>query len=119
MNSEELLDRMITYAARMGKLADALPKTRMGRHIAGQIIRCGTSPAPNYAEACAAESPADFVHKLGIVLKELREARTWLLILVRAELQPEAKLAALLDECAQLSNIIAQSIITARSKLAR
>src|SRR5262245_17898921 len=119
MNSEELLDRLIDYAARMGKLADALPKTGLGRHVAGQIIGCGTSPAPNYAEACAAESPADFVHKFGIVLKELREGRTWLLIIIRAELQKKTKLSALLDECTQLGKMIAQSIITARGNIKR
>lgn len=118
MNAAELLDRMITYAARVGKLVDTLPDTRMGRHVAGQLIRCGTSPAPNYAEACAAESPADFAHKLGICLKELREAETWLKMIVRAELLAETAVASLLDECSQLGKIIGASIATARSKAA-
>ena len=60
MTSEELADRLINFAARVGKVVDALPDTRMGRHIAGQFVRSGTSPAPNYEEACAAESRADF-----------------------------------------------------------
>ena len=75
MTSEELADRLINFAARVGKVVDALPDTRMGRHIAGQLVRSGTSPAPNYEEACAAESRADFSHKLSICLKELRESR--------------------------------------------
>jgi four helix bundle protein len=114
MTPEGLLDRLIIYAASVGKLVDSLADTRMGRHIAGQLLRCGTAPAPNYAEACAAESPADFVHKLRIALKELREAETWLRIVVRASLLPEATLHAVLDECQQLSRIVGASIVTTR-----
>lgn len=75
MTPDELSERLINFAARVGKAVDALPDTRMARHIAGQLVRSGTSPAPNYEEACAAESRADFVHKLAICLKELRESR--------------------------------------------
>jgi four helix bundle protein len=114
MTPEGLLDRLIIYAASVGKLVDSLPDTRMGRHIAGQLLRCGTSPAPNYAEACAAESPADFVHKLRLALKELRETETWLRIVVRASLLPEGNIHATLDECQQLSRIIGASIVTTR-----
>ncbi len=67
MTKEELADRLLNFAVRIGKVVDALADTRLGRHVAGQLIRCGTSPAPNYDEACAAESPRDFVHKLSIV----------------------------------------------------
>src|SRR5712692_4945306 len=74
MTSDELVERLIDFAARVGKVVDALPDTRMGRHIGGQLVRSGTSPAPNCEEACAAESRADFVHKLSISLKELRES---------------------------------------------
>lgn len=118
MTSEELLDRLLTFAAAVGKLADALPETRLGRHIAGQIVRCGTSPAPNYAEACAAESRADFILKLGICLKEPRETNTWLRLMVKAELAQDGRLEALLDESRQPSNIIAQSLVTAKSRRA-
>ncbi len=75
MNPEQLSDRLLDFAVRVGKVVDALPDTRLARHIAGQLVRCGTSPAPNYEEGCAAESRADFVHKLTICLKELRESR--------------------------------------------
>jgi four helix bundle protein len=114
MKPEEMLNRLITYAANAGNIVDALPDTRMGRHIAGQLVRCGTAPAPNCAEACAAESPDDFVHKLRIALKELREGETWLRIIVRAGLLPEAGIHSILDECVQLSRIIGASIATAR-----
>jgi len=73
---------------RVGKVVDALPDTRLGRHIAGQLVRCGTAGPPNYDEARAAESHNDFVHKLGIVFKELRESRVWLLMILEGELLP-------------------------------
>src|SRR5438874_5651565 len=102
---DDLLERLLEFAARIGKVVDALPDTRLGRHIAGQLVRCGTSPAPNYEEGCAAESRADFVHKLRICLKELRETRCWMRLIVKAELLPQAKVGGLLDECNQLCSI--------------
>jgi len=120
MTSEELAERLINFAARIGKVVDALPDTRMGRHVAGQLVRCGTSPAPNYEEACAAESRADFAHKLSICLKELRESRCWIRLIIRTEMLKEHKVSELLDECNQLCNIIARSIVTAkRNKVER
>jgi four helix bundle protein len=114
MRPEELEERLIDFAVRVGKVVDALPTSRLGRHIAGQIVRSGTSPAPNYAEGCAAESRRDFVHKLSISLKELRETRIWLRIIRQADLLPAARLTDLLDETNQLCRIIASSIVTAR-----
>jgi len=69
--ANEVENRLIDFAVRVIKVADALPKTPAGKHIAGQLLRSGTSPAPNYAEARGAESRADFVHKLKLALKEL------------------------------------------------
>jgi len=112
---DALQERLLDFASRVGLVVDALPDTRMGRHVAGQLVRCGTSPAPNYAEACAAESRADFVHKLGIALKELRESRVWLRLCVKSKLLPSKKLNALIDENTQLMNIIGKSIVTAKS----
>ena len=114
MTSDELVERLIDFAARVGKVVDALPDTRMGRHIGGQLVRSGTSPAPNYEEACAAESRADFVHKLSISLKELRESRCWIRLIIKTEMLPEHRMGELFDECNQLCNIIAQSIVTAK-----
>jgi four helix bundle protein len=99
----------------LGWLSMRCQRLRMGRHVAGQLVRCGTSPAPNYAEGCAAESRADFVHKLRIVLKELRETRVWLRLSVKSKLLPIAKLSALIDECSQCMNIIGKSIVTANT----
>jgi four helix bundle protein len=112
---EELEDRLLDFAARVGVVVDALPDTRLGRHVAGQLVRSGTSPAPNYAEACAAESKRDFIHKLGIALKELRESRSWIKLIVKADLLPESRMAPLLDEAQQLCNIVGKSIVTAKA----
>jgi len=69
---------------------------------------------PNYEEACAAESRADFSHKLSICLKELRESRCWIRLIIKTEMLPEHRMGELLDECNQLCNIIGQSIVTAK-----
>jgi four helix bundle protein len=114
MTSEELLERLIDFAARVGNVVDALPDTRMGRHVAGQLVRSGTSPAPNYEEGCAAESRNDFIHKLSICLKELRESRCWIRLIIKTEMLPEHRMGELLDECNQLCNIIGQSVVTAK-----
>src|SRR2546425_6076075 len=111
MTPDELSERLIDFAARIGKVVDALPDTRMGRHIAGQLVRCGTSPAPNYEEAFAGESRADFIHKLGIVLKELRETRSWLRLILRSKLLSTNEVELGLVECTELCNIIGQSRI--------
>jgi four helix bundle protein len=115
----DLEERLLGFAARVGKVVDALPDTRLGRHIAGQLVRSGTSPAPNYAEACAAESKKDFIHKLGIALKELRETQIWLRLIVKTELLPLPRLTEVIDECEQLNNIIGRSLVTAKSNRAR
>jgi four helix bundle protein len=78
---EELENRLVDFAVRIGNVADALPDTQLGRHISGQMVRSGTTAAPNYAEGCAEESRRDFAHKLSIGLKELRETKTWLRII--------------------------------------
>lgn len=114
MKFENLSERLLEFAAKICIIVDAIPETRLGRHIAGQLVRSGTSPAPNYEEACGAESRKDFIHKLRIVLKELRETRLWIRLIIKAGLLPEARMAPLLDESNQLCNIIGQSILTAR-----
>jgi four helix bundle protein len=79
--ADEIEERLVNFAVRIVKLSASLPRTPAGRHIAGQILRSGTSPAPNYGEARGAESHADFVHKLRIVLKELNETSIWLRVI--------------------------------------
>jgi four helix bundle protein len=113
---EELSERLWKFAARVGKVVDALPESRLGRHVAGQLVRCGTAAAPNYDEGCAAESRADFAHKVNIALKELVETRGWLRFIPIAELLPVTRITDLLDECDQLSRILGKSVATVRGK---
>ncbi|HMP07753.1 MAG TPA: four helix bundle protein [Lacipirellulaceae bacterium] len=114
MSPLELSNRLLDFAARIAKVVDSLPDTRLGRHIGGQMLRSGTSPVANYEEGCAAESKADFAHKLSICLKELRETNVWLRLIVRSELLPRERLAELIDESEQLGRIIGQSVATAK-----
>ena len=79
----DLEERLLDYAAAIIRLIEELPKTRAGNHVAGQLLRSGTSPLPNHGEAQAAESPNDFVHKLRVCLKELRESFRWLRLIHR------------------------------------
>ena len=111
----DLEDRLIDFAVQIIHLAESLPKTKVGKHIAGQLIRCGTSPAPNYGEAQSAESRSDFIHKMKISLKELRETRVWLIMIGRAKLIKSAsKLESLIKENNELISIFVTSINTAR-----
>jgi four helix bundle protein len=111
----DLEERLIDFAVRVIRTAESLPRSRVGNHIAGQLIRSGTSPAPNYGEAQSAESRSDFIHKMKLCLKELRETRTWLLMLIRANLiSPTSKIEPLLDENDQLISIFVASIKTAK-----
>jgi len=107
-------ERLVDFAARVGKVVDALPETRLGNHVAKQFVRCGTAAGPNYEEACAAESRADFVHKLSISLKELRESRSWIRLIIKAELLSARRMAGLPDEAEQLCNIVGSSVATAK-----
>ncbi len=119
MNSEQLSLRLWQFAARVCKVVDALPDTRVGRHVAGQLVRSGTSSPPNYDEGCAAESRDDFVHKLSIALKELKETRGWLRFIPLAGLLHEQKVGDLQAECEELVKILGKSISTAKTKSRR
>lgn len=110
---DDIQERLIDFAVGIIKLSAALPKTKAGNHIAGQLLRCGTSPAPNYGEARSAESIKDFIHKLSIVQKELNESGIWLEILRRSEMLALAALHPLMLKCTELSKIISSSIRTA------
>jgi len=119
MNQDELSERLWNFAARVGKIVDALPDSRLGRHVAGQLVRSGTSAPPNYDESGAAESREDFVHKLSIALKELRETRGWLRFIVKADLLAASKMEPLIDEAGQLCRILGKSVLTAKSRKVR
>jgi four helix bundle protein len=114
--ADELEERLIDFAVRIVRLSARLPKTAAGRHIAAQILRSGTSPAPNYGEARGGESAADFVHKLRIVLKELNETSIWLRVIERSQLLKTELLADIVNENSELCKIFTASLKTARSR---
>jgi four helix bundle protein len=109
----DLEDRMLEFTARLIKMVDALPTSRAGNHIAGQLLRCGTSPFANHGEVQAAESRKDFIHKLGICLKELKEIKRWIRLIARLELIPIKRVRPLLIETEELIRIFSASIRTA------
>lgn len=114
--SDELANRLLDFTVRIIKLVKFLPNTIVGKHIGGQLLRSGTSPGSNYEESRGAESRADFIHKLGIVLKELKERRFWLKVIQRSEILEPERVASLIQECEELCAIIAKSILTAKNK---
>jgi len=124
MNTEEtaknkgkfdLEDRLIDFVIRISEVAEALPNTVLGKYLKGQIIRSGTSPALNYGEAQSAESTNDFVHKLKIVLKELRETLVCLKIIERKPIiTPTNKLSPIIKENNELISIFVKSTETAK-----
>ena len=111
---EELADRFLDFTVRIIKLVAALPKSAIGKHVASQLLGSGTSPGANYEEARGAESNADFIHKMGIALKELKESRYWIKVIKSVPLVTPKRTETLLDECEQLIAIVAKSIFTAR-----
>jgi four helix bundle protein len=104
------------YASSIIKLTMKLETTFVGRHVAGQLFRSGTSAGANYEEACGAKSRADFIHKLQIVLKELRESSFWLRLIRKSGLVSGSNVDSRIEETKQLINIISKSLITAKKK---
>jgi four helix bundle protein len=117
MNADyDLEERLLEYSARIIRLVERLPNTRAGNHLAGQLLRSGTSPLPNHGEAQAAESAKDFVHKLKICLKELRESWRWLLLIQRVPLLRPRLVEALVKETDELIRIFVRSTQTAEQR---
>jgi four helix bundle protein len=109
----DLEDRLLDFSARIIRLVDALPNTRAADHVAGQLLRCGTSPYGNHGEVEAAESRKDFVHQLKVCLKELKETRRWLRLLSKSSMVSAPKIAAILNETEELIRIFFSSVRTA------
>jgi four helix bundle protein len=109
----DLEDRLLEFSARIIRLVDALPNTRAANHLAGQLLRCGTSPYGNHGEVEAAESRRDFVHKLKICLKELKETRRWLRLAAKSAMVSSSRMTAILSETEELIRIFFSSIQTA------
>ena len=113
----DLEERLLEYSVRIIKIVEQLPNTRAGNHVAGQLLRSGTSPYPNHGEAQAAESSKDFIHKMRICLKELRESERWLKLIQRVPLvKPPERMNHILQETEELIKIFVSSIRTADKK---
>lgn len=110
----DLEERLIDFSVLIIKTVENLPATRTGNHLGNQLLRSGTSPALNYGEAQSAESKRDFIHKFGIILKELRETLICLKILKRVSY---IKSDDSLNECNELIAIFNKSIITAKKNI--
>jgi len=111
---EDLAERLLQFAVRVIGLCSHLPKSNTGNHVGQQLLRSGTSPGANYEEARGAQSLADFISKLSVVLKELKESRYWLKVIMAVPLLESESVASVLAECEELIAIIAKSIFTAR-----
>ena len=115
MNKFDLEDRLIKFAAMIIRLADLLPNSPIGNHMKGQIVRSGTSPALNYGEAQSAESKNDFIHKMSVCLKELRETFVAIKIIKHSDLIANKNM---LEDCYnennELISIFVKSIETAK-----
>ena len=111
----DLAERLLQYAAAIIRLVEQMPVTRAGNHVGGQMLRSGTSPLANHGEAESADSPADFVHKLRLCLKELRETFRWLRLTRQVPLVTSPDLDSLLTETDELIRIFVASIKTANT----
>jgi four helix bundle protein len=114
MNKEPLQERTKQFAHRCVKLCVSLPKTYLGNHIRGQLIRCSTSVASNYRAVCLAQSKAAFISKLSIVIEEVDESYFWLEFIIDEQLQKKSRIAPLLNEANELTAIFYSSQKTAR-----
>ena len=111
--AHELQVRVLNFSVEIGRITTRFPRSPLGVHLSRQLLRCGTSPAPNYAEAQAAESRQDFIHKMRICLKELRETMVWLQMTDRLGLLRPEEVTRVEKECGELVAIFTKSVLTA------
>ena len=111
-----LEERLLNYAAQVIQFTEKLPNSRAGNHVAGQLLRSGTSPLSNHGEAESAESHEDFIHKLKICLKELRESLRWIRLVQKSRLLPEKDSVPLERESDELIRIFVASIRTSKQR---
>lgn len=118
MNKFDLEERLINFAVKIVEICETMPDTRASNHLAGQLIRSGTSPALNYGEAQSGESRRDFIHKIKIVLKELRESYVCLKIIHRSRLyKSEDLIKSAMTENNELISIFVKSAETAQKNI--
>ncbi len=115
---DDIQERLVRLAVTLIQICDRLPDTKAAGHVASQLLRSGTSPAPNYAEARGAESDKDFVHKLKVVLKELNETLVWLYVIQEGNMLQQNALNGVREECTVLCRIVAASIRTVKNRCA-
>ena len=114
--ANNLSDRFMQYSVRVIKLTESLPKSIAGKRIGDQLLRSGTSVGANYEESQAAQSKNDFIHKLQVALKELKESNYWLRLIGNADLLSQEKLEAIIDESNQLTAILSKAVLTAKKR---
>lgn len=118
MNKYDLENRLIDFAVLIIEIVNEIPNTKAGSHLSGQLVRSGTSPALNYGEAQSGESRKDFIHKIKIALKELRETFICLKIIYRTKLyKSEEKIKKALQENDELISIFVKSAETAQKNI--
>ncbi|TAM96040.1 MAG: four helix bundle protein [Chitinophagaceae bacterium] len=118
INKFDLEERLINFAVLIIEIAESMVTSRAGNHLSGQLLRSGTSPALNYGEAQSGESRKDFIHKIKVVLKELRETFVCLKIIHRSKLyQSDEKLKLIMNENNELVSIFVKSIETAQRNM--
>jgi len=117
MNKKDLEERLINFSINVIEIVQGMPESKVASHLSGQLIRSGTSPALNYGEAQSGESRKDFIHKLKIVLKELRESNICLRIIFRTMMINTEKVQLAINESSELIGIFVKSIETAQKNL--
>ena len=110
----DLSDRLLNFAATVIRFISKIESSNTGRYLANQLMRSAASSGVNYEEACGAESKADFIHKMQIVLKEIRESLFWLKLIKTTDSFDCHEINNLLNEADELSKVIAKSILTAK-----
>lgn len=116
MIKSDLEERLIDFSVLIIKTVNSLPNSKAGNHLGGQLIRSGTSPALNYGEAQSGESRKDFIHKIKIALKELRETLVNLKIISKSQLmETNNALQNIMKENNELISIFVKSVKTAES----
>jgi four helix bundle protein len=116
MDTREVSERLLDYGVRAIRVVESLPRTLVGRRIGDQLLRSSISVGANYEEAQGAESREDFVHKLQIALKEVRESNYWLRLLAKSEIVPSNRLSGILDESNQLRAMLSKAVATTKGK---
>jgi len=114
--ARQISERLLEYGVSIIKLCLELNKTDIGRHIGRQLLRSGTSVGANYEEACGAQSRADFIHKLQIVLKEVRESLYWIKLIQRSKILKAHDVSKVMNESREITNIVAKSLLTAKKR---